>query len=73
MWHELNVRKSAEGDGRLSLEWLARRYPADWAKRDEVVVTIRQQAERLASELGLDPAELLAEAERIVAGANARG
>lgn len=29
-------------------------------------VLVRQQAERLAAELGLDPAEVLAEAERIV-------
>lgn len=66
LWHERNWRNSAVGDWKASMEYLARRYPHDWAKRDEVVITIRQQAEKLAAELGLDAAELIAEAERIV-------
>lgn len=49
--------------------WLERRRPNDWGRVDRVEITLRQEAERLASQLGLDPAELVAEAERIVAEA----
>ena len=51
--------------------WLERRRGEDFARRDRVEVTIRQQAERLAAELGLDAADLISEAERIVAGTGA--
>jgi hypothetical protein len=36
LWHELNLRKAAEGDWRASLEYLSRRYPDDWRKREEM-------------------------------------
>lgn len=39
VWHEVNVRKVAgggDGDGRLSLEFLARRQPKVYSKRIEV-------------------------------------
>jgi hypothetical protein len=51
--------------------WLERRKYGDYARRDKVEMTIdvRKEAERLASELGLDPAEVLAEAEAIMRGA----
>jgi transposase len=48
--------------------WLERRYPEDYGRRERVDVTIRQQAERIAHELGLDATELIAEAERIARG-----
>jgi hypothetical protein len=50
--------------------WLERRKYQDYARRDKVEMTIdvRKEAERLASELGLDPAEVLAEAEAIMRG-----
>jgi hypothetical protein len=49
---------------------LERRKYQDYARRDKVEMTIdvRKEAERLASELGLDPAEVLAEAEAIMRG-----
>lgn len=51
--------------------WIAeRRFPERWGKR--VDITIRREAERLAAELGMDPSDLIAEAERIASEA-ARG
>jgi hypothetical protein len=47
--------------------WLERRRADDFSRRDKVEITVRQHAEKLAAELGLDPEELIAEAERIVA------
>jgi hypothetical protein len=41
---------------------------AGLAAKQQVEITIREHAAKLASELGLDPDELIAEAERIVAG-----
>lgn len=42
-WHEINVRAAAansrDRDGRLSLEFLARRRPATYSKRDRLDVT----------------------------------
>lgn len=68
--HVANVAKAAmDGTWTASAWWLERRRHQDWGKVDRVEITIRQQAERLAQELGLDPDELIAEAERIVAGA----
>lgn len=50
--------------------WLERRKFADYARRERVDMTIdlRKEAERVAEELGLDPAEVLAEAEAIMRG-----
>jgi antitoxin component of RelBE/YafQ-DinJ toxin-antitoxin module len=41
---------------------------AGLAAKQQVEITIRQQAEQIAAQLGIDPDELIAEAERIVAG-----
>lgn len=49
--------------------WLERRRPDDYGRRDRIELTIRQQAERLAAEFGLDPEALIMEAERIAASA----
>ena len=40
---------------------------AGYMPRQQVEITIRQQAERLAAELGLDAEDLIAEAERLIA------
>lgn len=50
--------------------WLERRKSTEYARRDKVEMTIdvRKEAERVAAELGLDPAEVLAEAEAIMRG-----
>lgn len=74
MRHVATIALAAhDGVWTASAWWLERRRNQQWGKIDRVEVTVRQQAERLAAELGLDAAELLAEAERIVAGAGARG
>lgn len=44
------------------------RFPDKYRERVDVHVTVRQIAERLAAELGLDPAEVVAEAETILRG-----
>jgi hypothetical protein len=44
------------------------RRPEKYADRHKVNVQIKQEAERLAASLGLDAADVLAEAERIVSG-----
>jgi hypothetical protein len=50
--------------------WLERRKNSDYARRDkvEMQIDVRKEAERLAEELGLDPAEVIAEAEAIMRG-----
>lgn len=42
---------------------------AGYAAKQRIEVTIRQQAQQLATDLGLDVDELIAEAERLVASA----
>lgn len=46
--------------------WLAeRRFPQRWGKRYEI--TLRQEAEKIARDLGVPVADVIREAERIVA------
>ena len=70
--HWLGQIEAAAADGAWqAAAWrLERRYPERWGRRDrvDVAMTVRREAERLAAQLGLDAAELIAEAERIVAG-----
>ena len=37
--HVANIYKAGEKDWRASMEWLARRRSADWAKRDNIDLT----------------------------------
>jgi hypothetical protein len=62
------VRQAASKDWRAAAHLLERRWPDSWGRRDRLEVTLRQTAERLGAELGLDPDELIAEAERIARG-----
>jgi hypothetical protein len=65
--HVANIVKAAsDGTWTASAWWLERRRHQDWGRVDRVEVTLRQQAEKLAADLGLDPAEVIAEAERLV-------
>jgi len=38
-WHVENWRNHAKNDGRLSVEYLARKYPDKWAKTERIDVT----------------------------------
>jgi hypothetical protein len=50
--------------------WLERRRHEEYARRDKVDMTIdvKREAERIAAANGLDPAAVIAEAERVLAG-----
>jgi predicted GIY-YIG superfamily endonuclease len=61
------VRQAAQTDWRAGMELLSRRWPETWGRHDRVDVELRLQLKRLAAELELDPAEMLAEVERIIA------
>ena len=69
-WLEQIESAAAAGAWQAAAWRLERRYPERWGKRErvDVAMTVRREAERLAAQLGLDAAELIAEAERIVAG-----
>src|SRR5262249_28454299 len=56
-----------DGTWQAAAWWLERRRPDDYGRRDRVDVELKLQLKRLAAELELDPAEMLAEAERLVA------
>lgn len=66
------LRQIRQGfEGWQSKAWISeRRFPERWGKR--VDITVRREAERLAAELGMDPSDLIREAERIAQEA-ARG
>lgn len=49
--------------------WLERRRPDEWGKVDRVEITIREQAEKIARDLGMSADDLVREAERIAASA----
>ncbi|HKD34034.1 MAG TPA: hypothetical protein VKB73_11335 [Gaiellaceae bacterium] len=59
------ARAAQEGTWQAAAWWLERRRPEDYGRRDRVEVTLRREAERLASELGLQVDELIREAERL--------
>jgi hypothetical protein len=63
------IAKAAnDGTWQAAAWWLERRRPDDYSRRDRVDVTVRQEAQKLAAQMGIDAAELIAEAERIVSG-----
>lgn len=56
------------GEGWQSKAWISeRRFPQRWGKR--IDITIRQEAERLAAQVGCSADDLIADAERIASGA----
>jgi len=61
------IRVAGKTDWRANAWLLERRWPDDYARREKVEmdVNIRQHAEKIAKELGLDPDEVIREAERI--------
>lgn len=64
------AKAAQDGTWTAAAWWLERRRPEDYGRRDRVEITVRQQAQRIAADLGIDVNELLAEAERIVAGSS---
>jgi hypothetical protein len=67
--HVANIAKAAQdGTWQASAWWLEPRRPDDYGRRERIELNIRQTAERLGAELGLDPDELVREAERLVRG-----
>jgi len=66
------VAKAGEdGSWQAAAWWLERRRHEDYAQRSkvEMSIDIKREAERIAAANGLDPAEVMAEAERVLAGA----
>ncbi len=61
----LLIRAAAQKSWQAAAWWLERRRHGEWGRTDKVEVTIRQEAERVAKELGLDADAVIAEAERI--------
>ena len=67
MRHLKIVELAAEGgDWRAAQFWLERRRNDKWGKKENLDVTIRREAERVAKASGLDAAEVVAEAERLM-------
>lgn len=64
------VAKAAVTSWQASAWWLERRKYQDFARHDKVDMSIdlRKEAARFAAEMGLDPGEVLAEAEAIMRG-----
>jgi hypothetical protein len=62
------VARAAVTSWQASAWWLERRKYMDYARRDKIEMTVdlHKETERLAAEQGLDPAEVLAEAEAIM-------
>lgn len=72
--HVANIAKEAKaGNWTASAWWLERRRHQDWGRIDRVEITLRDQAERLAQQLGVPAASVLAEAERLLREAGADG
>lgn len=61
----LLIRNAAKRSWQAAAWWLERRRHGEWARRDTLDVNFRQEAERVAKELGLDVEAVIAEAERI--------
>jgi transposase len=58
------IRRQAPTDWRAALALLERRFPDTWGRRDRVDIELYVRTR--ARELGLDPDEALAEAERVL-------
>lgn len=70
--HVTVIAKAAnDGTWQASAWWLERRKHEDYAQRSKVdmSIDIKREVERIAAANGLDPDEVLAEAERVLAGA----
>ena len=64
------IRMAEDTSWQAAAWWLERKYPLEFGRKPDaqvnVTVNIRETAERIAAELGLDPADVVAEAEEIM-------
>ena len=63
----LVVKAAYEGTWTAAAWWLERRRPDQYGRRMAIDVSVKDEAMRLADELGVDADEAIAEAERILA------
>jgi len=61
------IRAAAEKQWTAAAWWLERRRPDQWGRKENLDITIRREAERIAKETGLGIEEIIAEAERMLA------
>jgi hypothetical protein len=68
------IEKAANDGAWQAAAWkLERRYASDYGRtvhQHEGTLNVRVMAEQIAAELGIDPGDLIAEAERISSGVN---
>ncbi|HEY8768006.1 MAG TPA: hypothetical protein VIP09_12230 [Dehalococcoidia bacterium] len=63
------VRQAASEHWQAAAWWLERRYPDEWGRKDRVAIehVLREKADRIAEDTGLNAEDLVADAERILA------
>lgn len=63
------IRKAAPTSWQAAAWWLERKYPDEWGRKDRVAIEdlLRREAERMADDLGLDAADIIADTQRILA------
>jgi hypothetical protein len=66
--HVIVIEQAKDKAWQAAAWWLERRHHDRWGRRESVDLTIKREAERIAKETGLDPDEILREAERLVRG-----
>src|SRR5262245_8584979 len=70
--YEAKIAQAADaGTWQAAAWWLERRHPDQYSRRDRVEVTV--DIRKFAEERGLDPDEVMAEADAILSARNARG
>lgn len=68
---EALVRRAKRKSDVAAIFMLKAMRPEKYRETINLNVNVRQQAEKIAAELGLDPAEVIAEAERLIGTAKA--
>ena len=58
-----------DGSWQAAAWWLERKYPDQWGRRDRLELDIKQEAERLAQQYGLEPGQIINLADRMAKGA----
>ena len=64
------VRKAASEHWQAAAWWLERRYPDEWGRKDRVTIEalIEREAQKMADDLGVEKAEIIAGVEQLLAG-----